>query len=133
MPSKDIKHAHPTLREKWPIIKRRYEERMPGYTLALSCTHRTPLEQKDLYEQGRSKPGPVVTQIDGVTKKGAHNYNPARAIAVMVMMGGKPSWSPSLYTPLGGICDDLGLEWGGHWKTFKDLPHIQLFNFRALK
>jgi peptidoglycan L-alanyl-D-glutamate endopeptidase CwlK len=27
---------------------------------------------------------------------------------------------------VGKIGKDLGLEWGGDWKTMKDLPHFQL-------
>lgn len=133
MPSRDIKDAHPVLQEAWPKIKAAYEAACPGFTLSISCSRRSPQEQQELYAQGRTKAGQIVTQIDGKNKLGAHNFTPSRAIDVMVVKDGKAVWSDASYAILGPILEDLGdarLEWGGHWTSFKDLPHIQLRNFR---
>jgi hypothetical protein len=44
--------------------------------------YRSPEEQNDLYQIGRTKPGTKVTNIDGYTKKSKHNYYPSRAVDV---------------------------------------------------
>jgi len=33
-------------------------------------------------------------------------------------------WKPSWYA-VAGMMKDLGYEWGGDWKSFKDYPHFQ--------
>ncbi len=97
-----------------------------GHDLLLTCTARTVDEQRALYEQGRTKPGPIVTQLDGVTSRSKHNLSPARALDVAVVVGGKVSWEPAQYAPLGPLAEKYGLVWGGGWKTLKDYPHLEL-------
>jgi peptidoglycan L-alanyl-D-glutamate endopeptidase CwlK len=123
------------LSKAYPDIVKDYEAAMPGYSLQVTCVHRTPAEQYELYCQGRTKPGDVVTQIDGTTKLGAHNYYPARAIDVAVVSKatGRITWDEKLYAPLVAIATKYGLESGGGWTSFKDWPHIQIPHFRDWK
>ena len=39
--------------------------------------------------------------------------------------GKRPNWS-ALSTEAAQIGLDLGFEWGGNWRSFKDYPHFQM-------
>jgi peptidoglycan L-alanyl-D-glutamate endopeptidase CwlK len=79
-------------------------------------------EQNALYAQGRSKPGRVVTNARG----GYSNHNFGIAFDIGVFDGSRYVPESPRYKAVGAIGSDLGLEWGGNWKTFKDEPHFQL-------
>lgn len=127
--SKDVKDCHEYLQKRWPLVVDLYK-RITTRDLFITSTYRSPEHQKALYEQGRSTPGEIVTQIDGITKKSMHNYYPALAFDVCVDLDPGvakviASWKPEHYEPLGYVCEQLGLVWGGSWK-WRDLPHIQV-------
>lgn len=92
---------------------------------------RTIEDQQRLYAQGRTTPGPVVTNCDGVVKRSNHQGTPdhydglGRAVDCVFWVEGKVSWEGpwSLY---GETAKDLGLVWGGEWKSLPDRPHIEL-------
>ncbi len=123
------------LSKAYTSIVKDYETAMPGFSLTITCVHRTPDEQFALYQQGRTKPGQIVTNINGKEKKGAHNYYPSRAIdfAVVDKKTGKITWDEAKYAPLVTIAPKYGLESGGSWVGFKDLPHIQIPDFHNWK
>lgn len=129
--SKDIKDCHDILQEKWPQVLDLYQK-ITGKTLVVTCTYRSPETQQKLYQQGRTTPGDIVTQIDGITKKSNHNFYPARALDVCVngappdSLKVLPLWNEYLYYPLPAICRHLGLVSGGSWEHFLDWPHIEL-------
>ena len=106
--SRNISDAANELKGKWALIQQRFHD-LTGNDLILTCTHRTVAEQQRLYSQGRTTKGNIVTWVDGVTKKSNHNYYPSKAIDVAVVIGGKVSWDPKDYQPLGIICKDLNL------------------------
>jgi peptidoglycan L-alanyl-D-glutamate endopeptidase CwlK len=83
-------------------------------------------EQQRLYAKGRTAPGRKVTNVDGVRQMSNHNYLPARAVDVAVVVNGKVSWDPDDYMPLGPLAERYGLVWGGNWKTLRDYPHLEL-------
>lgn len=125
----NIKDAHEYLKKMWPRIKKEFER--TGHKLKLTCVYRTPEEQKELYAQGRTKPGNKVTWVDGFKKQSNHNKYPARAIDVVVlkkMADGsfKVTWNEAYYYPLIFIAEKFGLRSGGSWKRTKDFPHIEL-------
>lgn len=96
---------------------------------------RTFEEQEELYARGRTAPGQVVTNArSGLSW---HNYGLA-ADYVLDGMPDKPgtqwSWQTKVdlnadghndWYQLGEIAESVGLEWGGRWKKFPDLPHVQ--------
>lgn len=96
--------------------------------------------QKQLFDEGKSK-------IDGVTRKGKHNYTPSLAFDLYAFVNGKASWDREHLTYLGGMINGIAellyqqgkithqLRWGGNWdsdgviisdQTFIDLPHFEL-------
>jgi peptidoglycan L-alanyl-D-glutamate endopeptidase CwlK len=126
MSSASLLDAHPALGYAYMDLSLEYARANPGKTLLLTCTYRSPAEQQALYAQGRSAPGQIVTQLDGVTHFSNHNCKPARAVDVCVLIGGKVSWDPAAYAPLGPLAIKYGLVWGGSWPHFKDYPHLEL-------
>lgn len=54
------------------------------------------------------------------------------AIDVAALVSGHVAWNPALYKPLAEAFKiaahnlNIPIEWGGDWKTFKDLGHFQL-------
>ena len=83
---------------------------------------RTYAEQDELYAQGRTKPGLKVTNARG----GYSNHNFGVAFDVGVFEGQKYLEDSVKYKAVGVLGTDLGLEWGGNWKTIVDQPHFQL-------
>jgi peptidoglycan L-alanyl-D-glutamate endopeptidase CwlK len=100
-----------------------------GVTMIVTDGVRTVKQQKALYEQGRSTPGEIVTQLDGVKKKSNHQLKPdgfGHAVDLCFWVDGKPSWAESnpwhLY---GEIAKFEGCAWGGDWASIVDRPHIE--------
>lgn len=99
--------------------------------------HRTLERQLSLYNQGKS-------QIDGVNRKGQHNYWPSRAVDVLPYPGeinGVSVWKDKQrFCVLAGLImaaaaeEGVAIRWGGDWdgdgnnadSDFNDLPHFEL-------
>ena len=79
-------------------------------------------EQNELYAQGRDKPGKIVTKARG----GYSNHNFGLAFDIGVFEGANYLQESVKYKAVGAIGLDIGLEWGGNWKTVVDQPHFQL-------
>jgi peptidoglycan L-alanyl-D-glutamate endopeptidase CwlK len=80
---------------------------------------RTPARQKQLVAKGASK-----------TMRSRHLTG--HAVDIAPLLGGKVSWDWPLYHRLAPIvkraaaAENVPVEWGGDWRTFKDGPHWQL-------
>lgn len=79
-------------------------------------------EQNELYAQGRTKPGNIVTKA----KAGFSNHNFGIAFDIGVFEGKKYITESAKYKAVGVLGMELGLEWGGNWKSIVDQPHFQL-------
>jgi peptidoglycan LD-endopeptidase CwlK len=93
-----------------------------GIAIKVISGTRTYEEQNALYEQGRTKPGRVVTNARG----GYSNHNFGIAFDIGVFEGGRYLGESPAYKAVGAIGMKLGLEWGGNWKSIQDEPHFQL-------
>lgn len=94
---------------------------------------RTFAEQNRLYEQGRTKPGKIVTYAKG--GQSYHNYGLAIDFVVIDPTTNQPTWDFTFDGNQNGRSDwievaeegkKLGFEWGGDWRGFKDYPHLQM-------
>jgi peptidoglycan L-alanyl-D-glutamate endopeptidase CwlK len=87
-----------------------------GISIKILSGLRTYAEQDALYKQG------------GVTKArgGYSNHNFGIAFDIGVFEGTKYIPESSKYKAVGSLGVQLGLDWGGNWKSFKDEPHFQL-------
>lgn len=93
-----------------------------GITIKVISGTRTYAEQDALYDQGRTKPGPRVTNA----RAGFSNHNFGLAFDCGVFEGATYKPESPLYKVVGSIGKSLGLEWGGSWASFSDEPHFQL-------
>lgn len=123
--SRSPEHLHPKLKELWSPIQYKFEQ-ATNKKLILTCTYRSPQKQAELYRQGRTMPGRIITHKDGIIKLSRHNKYPAEAMDVAVLHGGKVLWEKEEYYAIGPVCLELGLDWGGWWVTLPDFPHIEL-------
>ena len=91
-------------------------------------SYRSPERQDELYRQGRSKPGPVVTYKRGGESK--HNVMPSRALDVAFLLAdGSVSWSGLLLSKFARLVKaaDARVRWGGDFPgDFKDRPHFEV-------
>ena len=78
--------------------------------------HRSHERQAELYAQGRSRPGSIVTNAKPGQSR--HNDFPSRAVDL-------DSPTPGGLRFAGQLGKMVGLEWGGDWKSLKDEPHFQ--------
>ncbi|MFC6223797.1 M15 family metallopeptidase [Hymenobacter artigasi] len=100
--------------------------RLVGLPIITEC-YRSPERQDELYEQGRSKPGPVVTYKRGGESN--HNKVPTPALDVAFLLAdGSVSWSALLLSKFARLMKaaDARVHWGGDWPGFKDRPHFEV-------
>lgn len=94
-----------------------------GLDVLIYCTYRSPEEQNEIYAQGRTKPGKVVTNARG----GESFHNWRCAFDFVPLLAGKPQWGDAdLYRKAGVIAESLGLEWAGRWTgSLRETAHCQ--------
>lgn len=117
----DIKNLHPVLQDKLAEFVSVCGK--AGITVGITQGFRSTAYQNQLYAQGRTKPGNIITNCRGGYSP--HNYG--LAFDFVIMEKGVPVWnsSDSRWAKAGAIGQKLGLEWGGSWKNFPDKPHLQ--------
>lgn len=116
-----LKGVHPVVAAKArQLIEQAYKE---GINVIITQGLRTIEEQNELYAQGRTKLGKIVTNAKGGDSY--HNYGLAIDFALM-NPDGSISWNvDEKWKRVAQIGKSLGFEWGGDWKDFKDYPHFQ--------
>lgn len=125
--SRKLEDLHPTVEEMArQLLTAAADE---GIDLLVTSTYRDHESQNELYAQGRTKPGRVVTNARG--GRSWHNWR--LAFDVVPMRNGKPVWGTSgedliLWKRIGELGKSVGLEWAGDWKRFKEFPHFQFTN-----
>lgn len=93
---------------------------------------RTVEQQQTLYAQGRTAPGPIVTNCDGVHSRSNHQthadgFGHAVDIAWIPNDLIKDPFSTKWpWHDMGTYAEAQGLIWGGHFHTLIDMPHLEL-------
>lgn len=90
-----------------------------GLNVLITETYRSQERQNYLYEQGRTRPGQVVTW----TRKSNHTGRNAWDICKNVK--GQEYSDSSFFKKAGTIAKELGITWGGVWST-PDTPHFEI-------
>lgn len=94
-----------------------------GINFQVTSTYRSSEEQNKLYAQGRTEAGNIVTNAKG----GQSYHNHRVAYDVVPIINGKAVWDDEyLFWAIGYFGKQCGLEWGGDFPNFKDMPHFQL-------
>lgn len=109
--------------------------------------HRSIERQQDLFNQGKSK-------IDGINRKGKHNYDPSLAVDIYIYhsdvdLRRKLAYDRESLAYVAGVVQSCAKElydagevshiirWGGNWdrdgvilhdQSFDDMPHFELIN-----
>ena len=123
---------HPRLRAEVARLYKQINEQLLTGRAKVRITHslRTVREQNDLYAQGRTQKGPIVTFAKG--GESMHNYGLAIDIC-LIIDGKEASWDAKADFDKDGVADWMeivhvfkmhGWTWGGDWKM-QDLPHFQ--------
>lgn len=115
--------THKVVRESaLEIVKRAYKE---GINAQISEGHRSNARQNELYAQGRTKPGKIVTNAKA--GQSWHNFGIAIDYFLTTKDGNKALWTVNKdWRRVAEIGKELGFEWGGDWTSFKDYPHLQM-------
>ena len=97
----------------------------PEFTPAIVEGFRTKKRQQELYAQGRTKPGQIVTQKNGTTNPS--NHQSALAADIAFLKAGAFRWDVpgDLWNYLGHCARAQNLTWGGDWSSPVDKPHIE--------
>jgi peptidoglycan L-alanyl-D-glutamate endopeptidase CwlK len=146
-------HVAPTLVLLVGTLVSQFEGAVPGATVRVTEGHRPNAVQTAYYAQGR-KPLDEVNRLRvaaGLAPLGTaenayiitkalpgaskHNSDPARAVDLVVVCRGTVDWSSRAdcdkdgvpdYRELGELGERLGLKWGGRFKGFPDVGHLEL-------
>ena len=128
---RNVSQLHPELQKK--VVKLQKECLKVGIKIKIGECFRTVAEQNALYAKGRTAPGSIVTNARGNSYSSMHQWGVAFDffLDMDVDKDGKTSDdafnnATKLFNKVGAIGKKLGLEWGGDWKSIKDLPHFQL-------
>jgi peptidoglycan L-alanyl-D-glutamate endopeptidase CwlK len=131
---RNVSQLHPELQKKVEQLKILCQQN--GITIGISECVRTVAEQDALYAKGRTMPGKIVTKAKGNTYSSMHQWGVAFDFYLKMDVDGDGSVSDDafnnsteLFNKVGNIGQSIGLEWGGAWKSMKDLPHFQLPNW----
>ena len=117
---KRIDKLHPSVRQKVLAFINKADKQ--GIKLRVTDGIRTFEEQNELYAQGRTKPGNIVTNAQG--GESYHNYG--LAVDVVEMVKGKPVYNNPNWEKIAAIGKSFGFVWGGDFKRIKDKPHFHL-------
>lgn len=137
-----MKGVHPKLIE---LMKKAISD--SPYDFKIVQGLRTAEYQNSLYQQGRTRPGKIVTKLDGYNRKSNHQakadgYGHAVDIAVCGYYDGNGNYVKSttdaemfdnrklveISRHVKAVAKEMGMEivWGGDWKTLYDTPHYEL-------
>lgn len=124
---------HPYVKAKAEQLLEKANARLKHHKMIITHGYRSKAEQDKLYAQGRTAPGPIVTNAKGF--QSMHNYGLAIDFALVTPDGKQAVWNTTADFDRDGKADwmevveeakKLGFEWGGDWKNFKDNPHFQM-------
>lgn len=109
-----------------PRVKRQANKivedmRLLGHPVRITEGYRSMERQAQLYAQGRTAPGPVVTNA----KPGDSFHNYGVAVDFTFVEYGYNA-SLALWETLGNVGKKHGFVWGGDWSGFVDRPHFEM-------
>lgn len=115
--NRDIKSLQPIAQQAAKLFLN--ECKKQGIDIFVTEYHRSQERQNYLYEQGRSRPGQIVTW----TRNSNHTSGYAWDIAVSPP---RDLYDFNIIAKAGKVAKGLGIEWGGNWPDTRDTPHFQV-------
>lgn len=129
---RDLSNLHPKVAAKAEefINKANQLVNPRGYQIKVISTLRNINEQREIYAQGRTKPGKIVS--NAVPGRSCHNWGVAFDVGVfqdkIYCDGGnreQAATAEKIHKEISVIAKQLGLFWGGDFIKPKDYPHYQ--------
>jgi peptidoglycan LD-endopeptidase CwlK len=141
--TREVEQARPLIREasrQWDLLDQAFEQRLllvfklmrerHGYEMVLLEGYRSPQRQARLAALGGH-----------VTKAGAyesyHQYGLAADCAFLrggkIVISERDPWAMRGYELYGETAREVGLTWGGAWRTIKDYGHVEMRRPGVLK
>lgn len=127
--SRNLADLHPHVRAMAEQLLHRCAA--AGVPLTVTYTLRSMARQAELYAQGRTAPGPIVTRArPGYS---FHNYGLALDVVPTELLT-VPRWgdtrehqarTDALWAQVGAIGKALGFRWGGEFRRMRDRPHFE--------
>ena len=96
-----------------------------GLPVLITNTVRDGEYQAYLYEQGRTRPGGIVTNSPTPT---FHADHAGLAFDFCKNVKGQEYSDTAFFHAAAALAKEMGFSWGGDWKSFPDMPHIQWDN-----
>ena len=119
--------VHPDLVK---VVKRAIELSSQDFSVLYGV--RTAEEQNSIYQQGRTKPGKIVTYKDGYSKKSNHQVRGDGLGYAVDLIPYPVDWNDwgkfeSIDSAIQEAANELGIvvQWGGNWKM-RDGAHWEL-------
>ncbi len=118
-----LEHLHPKARELAELLQTLCRER--GLNLLITDTWRSEAEQTALYAKGRTAPGGIVTNCKYPLSP--HNWGVAFDFCKNVK--GHEYDDTAFFKAVGALAKTIGLFWGGDFKSFTDMPHLEVAEY----
>ena len=128
-PDRSLDHLYPAFSKKIRTILLQMDRwcavHLPGYHAQVAEGYRGVRRQQELYAQGRTTPGDIVTEKDGVKNRSRHQGCLAADVAFARL--GLLTWDvpEAAWEYLRHLAHTQGLTSGSDWKAFKDRPHLE--------
>lgn len=117
--NRDLSELTKNAQTAFYMFKQRCQEN--GLDFIVTETYRSQERQNYLYEQGRTRPGKVVTW----TKNSRHTSRRAWDIVKRLPNGNVDYSDKTFYQKCGNVAKELNITWGGTWKQ-ADTPHFEI-------
>lgn len=114
--------VHPSLAQRIKSL----DALIPSVNLQITQGFRTWAQQQSLYAQGRTAPGPIVTNCPAGFSW--HNFGLAVDLVPEDIIPGQPDWDSNnpIWQKMIAVGISVGLVSGSTWRTFPDMPHFQI-------
>ena len=116
---RDVSALSPLAQTAFRLFRERCQA--AGLDFIVTETYRSQERQTYLYEQGRTRPGKIVTW----TKHSRHTSRRAWDIVKRNPNGSIDYSDKAFYQKCGKIAAELNITWGGTWKQ-ADTPHFEI-------
>lgn len=124
MSEEPLAGVHPRLVK--PVQQLLEAMRALGFPMRVTEGVRSDERQQELYAQGRTAPGAIVTNCDGVKHRSRHqSHADGFGYAVDCCFDSETPYEGP-WTLYGAAGEALGLTWGGRFTKLVDRPHLEL-------
>ena len=129
VPDRNYAHLFPAFAEKVRRVRESMDAwclvHLVGYQSALAEGFRSVGRQQQLYAQGRTSLGQIVTEKDGVHRPSNHQSGLAADFAFL--HEDELTWDvpEAAWQYLQHLAHTEGLVSGSDWRNFKDQPHVE--------